>query len=378
MGKPLRPAPNPDWTNVHFPQIPSNLATELNLWETVPHPEDFGIFPEPEWSLRHLEWIGGETQALQKLKNRLSVEAEAFQKGIYLPNQASPDLLGPPSSLSAYLRFGCLSVRRFYWELHDLFNSTNPGANLGAAPHITSQLIWREYFYTMSVKNPQYAQMKDNIICLNIPWEKNPNPATIEAWKKGLTGFPLVDAAMRQLLAEGWLHHTLRNTVAGFLTRGALWISWEVGLEHFLKYLLDADWSVCAGNWMWVSSSAFEQLLDTSKCCCPVAMANRLDPTGEYVKRYIPELKNLPQEYIHQPWKMPMELQEKLKCIIGVNYPAPIVNLKEASDRNLEAMQRLRDSLIARGAPKDGPPHCRPSNNAEILAFFRVTHSEMP
>lgn len=201
--------------------------------------------------------------------------------------------------MSPHLRYGCLSVRRFYWDLHDLFEEVKRmnGGHSPSGPHITGQLIWREYFYTMSVNNINYAQMKNNDICLNIPWAV-PKGDEFERWKAGKTGFPLIDAAMRQLLSEGWLHHILRNTVASFLTRGALWLSWELGLQHFLKYLIDADWSVCAGNWMWVSSSAFEKLLDSSLCTCPLSLARRLDPNGDYIKRYIPELRCLPKEYM--------------------------------------------------------------------------------
>lgn len=204
--------------------------------------------------------------------------------------------------MSAHLRFGCLSVRKFYWDVHDLFQNVQlqaegMGMQMSGGAHITGQLIWREYFYTMSVNNPYYDRMDGNEICLHIPWAK-PNPEQFNSWVMGQTGFPLIDAAMRQLLAEGWLHHTLRNTVATFLTRGGLWQNWEHGLRHFLQHLLDADWSVCAGNWMWVSSSAFERLLDSSLVTCPIALARRLDPKGEYIKRYIPELKNVPKEYM--------------------------------------------------------------------------------
>lgn len=159
------------------------------------------------------------------------------------------------------------------------------------------QLVWREYFYTMSANNPKYAQMQDNPICLNIPWAE-PDRSILEKWHKGKTGFPFFDAAMRQLIIEGWLHHAVRNAVASFLTRGGLWYSWEYGVDHFLKYLVDADWSVNAGNWMWVSSSAFEKLLDSSSCVCPVRFGKRLDASGEYVRRYIPELCNMPVQYM--------------------------------------------------------------------------------
>lgn len=150
-----------------------------------------------------------------------------------------------------------------------------------------------------------------------------------------------------------------------FLTRSGLWLSWEIGLEHFLKYLLDADWSVCAGNWMWVSSSAFEKLLDSTKCSI-VPFGQRLDPDGCYIKRYVPELCNLPKKYIHQPWMTPIEVQEKCECIIGQDYPTPIIDLTQASQINCERMKRIRDSLIT------AQPHVRPSNEEEIKTFYWI------
>lgn len=257
------------------------------------------MYPDNSELSPHVKWFGGETQAMQSLHIRLMIEEEAFRSGYYLPNQANPDVLQQPTSMSAHLRYGCLSVRLFYWRVHEVYKSVQEEyyRKYPSGPHITGQLIWREYFYTMSVNNLKYGQMVDNDICLEIQWAQ-PDIDVIEKWKNGKTGFPLIDAAMRQLLAEGWLHHTLRNVVASFLTRGALWQNWEFGLQHFLKYLLDADWSVCAGNWMWVSSSAFERLLDTSACTCPIALAKKMDPNGDYVKRYIPELTPLPIKYM--------------------------------------------------------------------------------
>lgn len=144
-----------------------------------------------------------------------------------------------------------------------------------------------------------------------------------------------------------------------------MWLSWEIGLEHFLKYLLDADWSVCAGNWMWVSSSAFEKLLDSSKCSI-FPLSHLLDPNGDYIKRYVPELRQFPINYIHQPWTAPLEVQEKHDCIIGQHYPTPIVDLPVASQINCERMKTIRQSLV------ETKPHVRPSNEKEIRAFFCI------
>lgn len=369
IGEPPRPVEAPSFEFVEFGRLPSILATELKLFQRAPSPEDFGIYYEGNADIARQRWTGGEGNALQLLGRRLKQEEEAFREGYYLPTQARPDFLAPAMSMSAALRFGCLSVRMFYWCVHDLFDrvQVNNQVKHPGGHHITGQLIWREYFYTMSVHNPHYAEMEANPICLNIPWYEVKDDS-LDRWKEGRTGFPLIDAAMRQLMAEGWLHHILRNITATFLTRGGLWISWEAGVQHFLKYLLDADWSVCAGNWMWVSSSAFEKLLDSSSCTSPVALARRLDPKGEYVKRYLPELEKFPALYVHEPWKAPPEVQEQCGCIIGKDYPAPMVNLAEVNKCNANKMNIIRQKLLDQGGST--PAHCRPSDMDEVRQFF--------
>jgi cryptochrome len=359
IGQPPRPVDVPDWSEVTFGELNATLIKEFKVSSEIPKPESFGL-QSPGHGL--IRWVGGETRALVDLVKRLRQEEEAIKVGVVMPNQSKPDLLGPPSSMSAALRHGCLSVRRFYWGILDLYNAIHQGqATSGAIA--TGQLIWREYFYTMSVLNPHYAKMEQNPICLDIPW--NDDPDGLERWKKGQTGYPFVDAAMRQLVLEGWVHHVARNAVACFLTRGDLWISWERGVEYFLEHLLDADWSVCAGNWMWVSSCAFEQLLDCSKCICPVNYGRRLDPWGEYIKRYVPELRNLPVEYLFEPWKAPIDVQREANCIVGQHYPERMVNHQEASARNRQYMQKIRERLMEKP-----PSHCCPTNEEEARQFM--------
>ncbi len=116
---------------------------------------------------------------------------------------------------------------------------------------------------------------------------------------------------------------------------------------------------------MWVSSSAFEQLLDSSRFSI-IAIATRLDPKGAYIKRYVPELKNYPREYIHEPWKAPLSSQEGFDCIIGEKYPQPIIDLKQAMNMNSNRMKNIRESLI------ESQPHLRPSNEEEIRTFFWI------
>ena len=182
--------------------------------------------------------------------------------------------------------------------------------------YVTGQLIWREYFITMGRFNPLYDVQSGNPNCLQIPWKNDEDQ--LEKWKKGITGYPLIDAGMRQLLQEGWMHDTVRNAVALFLTRGDLWLSWEKGAKHFFKHLVDSDWAVNAGNWMWLSSAAFDRLLDCSHRIDPVDYSKQLGPSGDYIRRYVPELANFQVDYIHEPWKAPIEFQIAANCIIGI------------------------------------------------------------
>lgn len=355
QGAPPRPVSFPVFHNIELPVCPDH-----DRKFGIPTPQTLGVFADSEQMERHNKWKGGETKALELLEKRLVVERKAYEEGYVLPNQYIPDLLGEPTSMSAHLRFGCLSVRKFYWLIHDLYEEVQPEATKPDA--LTCQLIWREYFYVMSANNVHYDKMVENPICLNIPWYKNDEH--LKKWEMGQTGYPWIDAIMNQLRIEGWVHHVGRHAVSCFLTRGDLWISWVDGLNVFLKYLLDADWSVCAGNWMWVSSSAFEKVLQCPKCFCPVGYGRRMDRTGEYVRRYVPVLKDMPLRYLFEPWKAPKAVQQKAGCIIGEDYPLPMVNHKEASNECAKMMNQVIDKFKGKDIP-----HCAPSDDMEVRRF---------
>ncbi|XP_078000467.1 cryptochrome-1-like [Glandiceps talaboti] len=352
MGLPDKTTEDPDFSGIKLP-VP-------RYFKKFALPSLEKLAPVDEFNGQRInKWIGGEKRGLELFDCRMKIEQAAFKAGYCLPNQYKPDLLGPPMSLSPYLRFGCISIRKFYWKIMEVFKEVRKDE---PSYQLIAQLIWREYFYTMSVGNPKYDQMEKNPICLNIPWYKNDNQ--LEHWAMGKTGYPWIDACMRQLKCEGWLHHVGRHAVSCFLTRGDLWISWVEGLQFFLENLLDADWSICAGNWMWVSSSAFERALQCPKCFCPVRYGRRMDPSGEYVRRYIPALKDMPLRYLFEPWKAPKAVQEKANCVIGKDYPLPIVEHKEVSRRNYEMMEDvvacLKENVI---------PHCAPSDESEVRSF---------
>ena len=211
------------------------------LLNTFPTCEDLNVHKIPGRTYQRV-YHGGETFALAHLDKRLSHELKAFQKHSLLPNRRNPELLCPPKSLSPDLRFGSLSIRKFYWGVMAAFRKSQEGTSKPHNPQIVSQLLWREFFYTMSVNNEFYGEMGRNEICINIPWYPSNQNDHLEKFLSGKTGYPLIDAGVRQLLQEGWIHHIIRNAMASFLCRGDLWISWEEGLKFFLENLLDADW----------------------------------------------------------------------------------------------------------------------------------------
>uniref|UniRef100_A0A673GR00 Cryptochrome-1 n=1 Tax=Sinocyclocheilus rhinocerous TaxID=307959 RepID=A0A673GR00_9TELE len=300
----------------------------------VPSLEELGFDTE---GLASAVWPGGETEALTRLERHL--ERKAWVANFERPRMNANSLLASPTGLSPYLRFGCLSCRLFYFKLTDLYRKVKK--NSSPPLSLYGQLLWREFFYMAATNNPRFDKMEGNPICVQIPWDKNPE--ALAKWAEGRTGFPWIDAIMTQLRQEGWIHHLARHAVACFLTRGDLWISWEEGMKVFEELLLDADWSVNAGSWMWLSCSSFFQQF--FHCYCPVGFGRRTDPNGDYIRRYLPVLRGFPAKYIYDPWNAPESVQKAAKCIIGVHYPKPMVHHAEASRLNIERMKQIYQQL---------------------------------
>jgi len=370
LGPPKRPVSKVELEDVEFVELEvyDELLANLTVFPSTPTPDMVGIEKQGG---ENKVYKGGEKQALKHFERRLKFEKEAFLDGSFLPNRRNPDILMPPKSLSPDLKFGCLSVKKFYWAVQDAWTDINE-SNPPASYSIVSQLIWREFFYAMSANNPYYGEIARNPVCIKVPWYNNQKQ--LDRFLEGQTGFPFIDAGIRQVKAEGWCHHILRNALAMFLTRGNLWLSWEHGLQFFLNYLIDADWAVCAGNWMWVSSSAFEKCLNHSFTLDPTVYGRRVDPHGTYIKKYIPELKNMPAEFIYSPWKAPKDVQNEANCKIGQDYPEPMVDNKKTQARNTELMKELQGLLLKMSSEE--PRHVKPSNETEIETFFRLKLTE--
>ncbi|TRY90608.1 hypothetical protein DNTS_034649, partial [Danionella cerebrum] len=209
------------------------------------------------------------------------------------------------------------------------------------------QLLWREFFYTTARGIPNFNKMQGNPHCVQVDWDSNPE--LLSAWSEARTGFPFIDAIMTQLRQEGWIHHLARHAVACFLTRGDLWISWEEGQKVFEELLLDADWSLNAGNWQWLSASTFFH--QYFRVYSPIAFGKKTDKYGDYIKKYLPGLKMFPADYIYEPWKAPRSIQERAGCIVGKDYPRPIVDHAVVHKKNLQRMK----AAYAKHSPEENP-----------------------
>ena len=241
------------------------------------------------------------------------------------------------SRLSPYLHFGCISPRQIEDRL---------GRGKGPAAY-RRQLAWRDFHHHVLLHHPRNArsELRDRYRG-TIRWSRARRP--FEAWCEGRTGFPLVDAGMRQLRREGWMHNRARLVAGSFLTKD-LGIDWRWGERHFMRLLVDGDEANNNGNWQWIASVGTDPQPAFRRIYNPARHQERFDPENRYVRRYVPELRGVPDPYMSEPWTMPAELQHESGCVIGEQYPAPLVDHRLARE---EALERYR--LTAPPEPGEG------------------------
>jgi deoxyribodipyrimidine photo-lyase len=239
------------------------------------------------------------------------------------------------SELSADLHFGTLAPRRVVAEIGT--------ATEGRAAFVR-QLAWRDWFAHLMWETPELAASAMRPEFEHIPWEDDPDD--IRAWQQGLTGYPLVDAGMRQLAATGWMHNRIRMVTASFLVKDLL-VDWRVGERWFRRLLVDADVSQNAGNWQWVAGTG-PDAAPYFRVFNPVSQSRRFDPSGDYVRRYVSELAAVPDRWIHAPWTAPDPVLVAAGVRLGDTYPHPIIDHAFARDRALRAYATARSTRSAR------------------------------
>lgn len=236
-----------------------------------------------------------------------------------------------PSYLSAHLRFGTVSIRSLAghaWAYHDA----------GAATWL-SELIWRDFYFMILHHNPKVAEGQAYKVEFNAPPFPS-NTTLFNAWCAGRTGYPLVDAAMRQLNSTGYMHNRLRMIAASFLVKDLL-VDWRWGERYFAEKLLDFDLAANNGGWQWAASTGCDAQ-PWFRIFNPVTQSEKFDPQGKFIKKYVPELANCSDKEIHAPWLISEEQQAKAGVRVGLDYPLPVVDHAEMRKQALELYKAIK------------------------------------
>ena len=288
---------------------------------------------------------GGESEALIRLERKVSSEEEYirnFRKPRTISTNNPENPLEPETTgLSPYLSFGCLSPRILWKETERCYRN---GEHSQPPESMHGQLMFREMFYILSKAVENWDSDTNNSMCKKIEWGDF-DDTKMELWEKGQTGFPYIDAMMRQLDATGWMHHLGRHAVSCFLTRGQLWQHWQQGRDVFDKKLVDADWALNNGNWLWLSGVApFSMPYFRLYNPCPDGKSslNAEVNDAKFIRYWVPELKDFPSKYIFEPHLAPLPIQESANCVIGKDYPEPMVDRKLVAKENLA---KFKESL---------------------------------
>ncbi|MFY9286955.1 MAG: deoxyribodipyrimidine photo-lyase [Alphaproteobacteria bacterium] len=288
-------------------------------------------------------WTPGEKAAHQHLRNFIDKALDSYQKGRDRPDK------NHTSRLSSYLHFGHISPKQVW---HAIQYAVAKTPSLGShAERYLLEILWREFSWHLLSHIPNLPTEPLNKSFSQFPWKKDEKG--LKAWQRGMTGYPIVDAGMRQLWQTGWMHNRVRMIAASFLIKDLL-IDWREGAAWFWDTLVDADLGNNTASWQWVAgcgadASPYFRIFN------PTLQGEKFDPDGDYVRQFVPELAKLDRQFIHQPWKAPQKALKEAGIILGTTYPNPIIDHGKARERALTALKSTKSNA---------------SQAAEIKGFF--------
>ena len=318
--EPMLPQGSPKTVNWHQQAI---MSDGVDDWHLCPR--------EPDWAGDWLTlWQPGTAQARLKLQAFLRDGINNYSEGRNHPAQDSTTRLSP------HLHFGELSPRELWHEARQLA-AREPGLQ-DQTDKLLSELGWREFSHHLMYHFPTLPEQPFKNKFSEFPWQGSPE--TLSAWQRGQTGYPLVDAGMRELWQTGYMHNRVRMIVASFLTKHLL-IHWRAGARWFWDTLLDADLANNSSGWQWVAGSG----ADASpyfRIFNPIIQGEKFDKEGEYIRRWVPELTDLPDRYLNRPWEAPDMVLQEADITLGADYPHPIVEHKVAREGALTAYAALK------------------------------------
>ena len=297
---------------------------------------DLGLLPARPWDAGFgAVWTPGEAGAAARLQRFL--QAEAVHR--YDEERNRPDLEGT-SGLSPHLHWGEIGPRQIVAAVRALGREagTDPASN--GARVFLSEVGWREFAHHLLFHFPHTPERPLREDFARFPWAADPDGAKLRAWCRGRTGYPIVDAGLRQLWATGWMHNRVRMIAASFLVKH-LRLPWTGGAAWFWDTLVDADLAANTLGWQW-SAGCGADAAPYFRIFAPVTQGERFDAAGDYVRRWVPELAALPDKFIHAPWTAPVGVLTAARVELGATYPRPLVDHAEARAEALAAFQALR------------------------------------
>ncbi len=289
---------------------------------------DWGLCPvRPDWAggLRET-WPVGEAAGQERLHDFLTTTLRGYREGRDRPDREAT------SRLSPYLRGGQIGPRQV-WHATQHVMVVRPEVASDAEVFLR-ELLWREFSYHLLFHFPDLSHKPLNARFGDVAWRQDSE--ALRAWQRGLTGYPIVDAGMRQLWRTGWMHNRVRMVAASFLVKDLL-LPWQEGAAWFMDTLVDADPASNAASWQWVAGCGADAA-PFFRIFNPVLQGKKFDPLGDYVRFYVPELARLGPEWIHEPWKAPAAALAAAGVVLGQNYPRPIVDHGAARVRALAAL----------------------------------------
>ena len=285
------------------------------------------VLPKKNWHQKFEKyWKVSENDSKKILKNLIENKIKNYDTSRDIPS------IDGTSKLSPYIKFGQIHVGTI-WKKCNEINSKG----IGYRKYI-NELGWREFSHSLINYFPEFLQGNFRKEFDKFPWVNNER--FLKSWKNGMTGYPIVDAGMRQLYETGWMHNRIRMVVGSFLVKH-LRINWTEGEKHFRNCLLDFNKANNVAQWQWVAGCGADAA-PYFRIFNPILQGEKFDKEGNYVKKWIPELKNIPKEFIHKPWEMTKEIQESYKILIGIDYPKPIVNHANARQEALKAFSKIK------------------------------------
>lgn len=306
---------------VTMPKNVNYICDTLNLDIT-----QLNLLPEKSWDKKLLSnWTIGEMAAQEKFKIFIDKGLPSYKDARNFPAKQCV------SRLSPHLHYGEISPNQLWHGVR----------NIGFDKHIQhfcSELGWREFSYNLLYFNPDLPIKNLQEKFDSFPWKND--PIALDAWKKGQTGIPMVDAGMRELWNTGYMHNRLRMIVGSFLVKNLL-IHWHHGERWFWDTLLDADLANNSASWQWVAGCGADAA-QYFRIFNPIVQAKKFDPNGEYIRKHIPEIASLPNKYLFCPWEAPAEILKNSDIEIGSTYPKPIVNLEKSRELALQSFELLR------------------------------------